>query len=171
MINKENNFIISAFSKHFEIKNHLLKLLEDEELQSDVIDLFNGKPNGFIISKTDYFIEKKQTPEYVKFFWPLMVDHLKFVMESNIETFSNIWIQQYYQNSAHNWHDHPNSTYSAIYYVELDEESPGTLFKINDDLFSPSVSEGDVLIFPSHIFHCSPKNKSKKRKTVIAFNL
>ena len=32
------------------------------------------------------------------------------------------------------------------------------------------VKEGDILIFPSYLYHRSKKNSLEKRKTVIAFN-
>jgi hypothetical protein len=76
------------------------------------------------------------------------------------------------KNNAHDWHIHKKCGWAAVYYVELPEDSKPTLFQTNDGaVIEPNATEGDVIIFPAYLWHCSPKNKDEDTKTVIALNI
>lgn len=84
----------------------------------------------------------------------------------------NYWFQQYTRNKEHSWHYHWSCLFHAIYYVELPEGTPPTLCRAAGGFeYTPNVKEGDILIMPSTIKHCSPVNNSDKRKTIIAVNI
>lgn len=83
----------------------------------------------------------------------------------------NFWFQQYENGDFHNWHVHGNCMFSSVYYVELPEKKLSTTFRVNGKEYQVDVEEGDYLVFPSVIEHCSKENKSKKRKTIISVNL
>ena len=78
----------------------------------------------------------------------------------------NYWFHIYKKNSDYQWHTHGHSNFSAIYYISLPEKKYKTKF-LNMDI---PVKEGDLLIFPSFLAHCSPINKSNKEKVVLSFN-
>ena len=86
----------------------------------------------------------------------------------------NMWFQQYYHNSKHQWHNHGNSNWSAVYYVQMPDDKIKTLLwdyhgdKIVDDI---ELQEGDLFVFPSNVLHCSPPNFTNKVKTIISFNM
>jgi hypothetical protein len=84
----------------------------------------------------------------------------------------NFWFQQYESNDYHSWHNHFQSTYASVYYVELPDASVATEFKnpVTGEIIKPSVKEGDILTFPASIIHRSPPNNSGGRKTIIAIN-
>ena len=43
--------------------------------------------------------------------------------------------------------------------------------KGKETMFTPDVSQGDILLAPSHLYHRSPKNKSDSQKTVFVGNV
>ena len=61
-----------------------------------------------------------------------------------------------------------------IYYVELPEDGPQTVFQNPIDssqTLEVGAKEGQVAIFPAILKHRSPPSTSKGRKTIIATNL
>ena len=83
---------------------------------------------------------------------------------------SGVWFQQYLNGDFHGWHNHPDSIYNSVYYVDLPEGTSKTTFKINNEEVSFDVNEGDVLSFPGYLTHCSKPNETDKMKTVVVFN-
>jgi hypothetical protein len=81
----------------------------------------------------------------------------------------NYWFQQYEAGDFHDWHVH-NIMYAAVVFVELGEGAE-TRFRINGAEHRIPVEEGQILIFPGVVPHCSPPNKTGKRKTAIAINI
>jgi len=162
-------YFIVPLTEHREIKETLLKIINEDEIQGKI-------DTGQNIYKTDYFAQEK-TRLYYKIIMPLIDKSLrKFSdiieydkLDSNP---SVIWYQQYNKLHYHSWHHHGNSRWSIVYYVELADDSPGTQFKdcITSKYISPNVKEGDLLIFPSWMLHRSPPNLSQKRKTIISCN-
>ena len=84
-----------------------------------------------------------------------------------------LWFQQYVQGGYHGWHAH-GSSFTAVYYLELNADAPRT------ELVEPymqgkkivaDVQEGDLLLFPSFVIHRAPKIVSDTRKTIISFNI
>jgi len=80
---------------------------------------------------------------------------------------SNMWFHQYNKGSFFDWHTHPQSNYSAVYYVELPSNELVTeIYGVKH--LTPQ--EGDLLIFPGFLPHRSPINNTDSRKTIISFN-
>ena len=85
---------------------------------------------------------------------------------------THFWYQQYITSNFHGWHIHANHDFSMVYYVELPKDAPATMFRnVKGEEFICNAKEGDLLIFPSNAVHCSPKNESKGRKTIISLNI
>lgn len=85
---------------------------------------------------------------------------------------AEMWFQQYNKDAVHNWHVH-GCNFTAVYYLELPEGVAKTeyLDPCNfKDVKTFDVKEGDIVIFPSFLFHRSPPNESDKRKTIISWN-
>lgn len=83
---------------------------------------------------------------------------------------NNFWFQQYNKGDYHGWHNHAGSTYSSVYYVELPDNT-STTFESNGKEFNIDVKEGDFIVFPSVLRHCSKANKTDETKTVVAMNI
>lgn len=84
------------------------------------------------------------------------------------------WFNQYYPNSGsdHPFHKHENCNLSNVYLIEMGDKNMRTVLQSprTGREIIPNVKEGQILIFPSHILHKSPRNFTNKRKTIIAFN-
>lgn len=109
--------------------------------------------------------------------------------------FSQSWISVKAPGQAHTAHTHPNSLISGVfYYGEQTEETPSMMFhkninnvnahtitpKMVDNMeslkyasysFSVKFAPGLLILFPSHIVHSVPVNKSSKFRHSVAFNI
>jgi hypothetical protein len=106
-------------------------------------------------------------------FLPPVMQHSENLMRSlGGEGFQikNYWFQQYRKGDYHNWHSHPGCMFSSVFYIEL-PEGTATKFKIYGEEHELDVQEGDIVSFPSALFHASLPNQSNHRKTIISFNL
>lgn len=161
-------YIISRFKHHEEFKDKVLKLIENQESVSI-------KEIDESISRADWNIDCHR--KYWDFLFPYIERHMEEVfstLNAQVPKFSNVWFQQYYSADRHGWHVHGDCFWANVYYLELPNGTPPTVFKnINekDQFILPEVTEGDIITFPSLMEHCSPENKSNLRKTVIAFNM
>jgi len=115
---------------------------------------------------------------------PVLIDIIKpylkkFVGDIPI-SFTDMWYQKYYNGSHHNTHNHGALGWSSVVYVEFDPAvhvatrllSPfgnhidGTVME-----YIPKIEEGDMIIFPSSIFHDSGVQWADKRRTIISYNM
>jgi len=81
----------------------------------------------------------------------------------------NYWFQQYESGDYHDWHIH-DVMYAVVVFIEL---APGaeTRFMVQGVEHRVPVEEGQILVFPGVLPHCSPPNNTGKRKTSIALNV
>jgi hypothetical protein len=125
------------------------------------------------ISNGDWYSGRKISRPYFDIIEPSIQNCIIEVskkIKSNPIEIVNFWYQQYGHNDWHDWHHHGNCTFASVYYVELPEKT-STTFDYMGEEFQVDVEEGDYLVFPSYLRHCSKLNKTGKRKTIIAINL
>ena len=126
------------------------------------------------ISNSDWQLNSNYPRQYYDIVRPLVEKRFPEIEEktkSNKIKIENYWFQQYNPGGDyHAWHHHGSSTYSSVFYVELPKGS-STTFDYMGDEFQVDVEEGQYLVFPSYLRHCSKPNKTKERKTIIALNL
>tara|TARA_B100001996_G_C18669827_1_gene596268 strand:+ start:1292 stop:1918 length:627 start_codon:yes stop_codon:yes gene_type:complete len=165
-----NNTMFRVPFKHYSIANwaqrkeNLLKVLPTE---------------GY----TDFFTNKQEgIPDYM--------DTVGEVISECMQDFSNtypvpvmitsVWCERAEQYDAHGPHNHGATGYSCILYVEYDPfvHEPTRFFApfgdpANGDMleYSPKIKEGDLIVFPSFLLHEAPLNKSKKKRTIVSFNI
>jgi|TARA_R100000734_G_C3312114_1_gene103062 hypothetical protein len=154
----------TAIKEHKKNKNKLLKLIEE----TPTSPIKEGRD---IIQKNDFFLPENQNQKYRMTFLKMIEPYLKiisFKLRSDKCSVHNVWFQQYLKNNLHNWHNHPGCQFSNIYYLELPSNEIDTEFLDPDKKFL--IKEGDILTFPSYLYHRSPVNLTNKRKTVIVFN-
>ena len=122
------------------------------------------------ISNQDYLIESEK--RYMDILYPSIQNSLD-ILRCNYGVHLNIdnyWFQQYYTNDNHTYHTHSRCNYSSVYYVEC-PKGMATTFMLRDKVKEIDAEEGDYIIFPSTIPHCSKPNFTNQRKTAIAVNL
>lgn len=86
-------------------------------------------------------------------------------------TLDNVWYQVYHQSDNHDWHVHDRVHIANIIYLQLEDSSLLTQFKINDEIYIPQVEEGDTLTFDPSYLHRSPSNTTNTVKIIISFNV
>ena len=128
------------------------------------------------IINTDWHLDKTYDRSYIKHIEP-HIHNICFDLKNKLGytdtqiELLNYWFQQYKKGDYHTWHNHIKSLFSAVYYVNLQNDNPKTSFKLGNKEFDISVEESEILIFPSFLYHTSKENKSEHTKTIISFNL
>lgn len=165
----EINLPISIYKldKHNNIKKELL----DSINTGYSLCMLDHKDKIF---RTDWNVDSQIERNYLKLFTPCLIDLLTTIKPKYWCTgfqIHNVWFQQYRKDDIHDWHNHPASQFSAVYYLDLKNNLDSTEFYHleNDETFQLDNKEGDIMIFPSFIYHRSPSLKSET-KTVISFN-
>ena len=159
---------IPDFNRH---KNDVLQKIASLGIHSSICD--DQK-----ISNTDWYLQEKVDRSYIQ---PLLNEiqealktlHTKvyaLLPDSSVNfKFNQYWFQQYESGDFHSWHAHDVS-YAGVIFIEL-HEGAETRFLVNGETKTIPVSEGQIILFPAMIPHCSPPNMSGHRKTSIAFNV
>ena len=147
-------------SKKFNLKLlELIKLINNPHLSQDS-DIFN----------TDFFLPQQHERKYLSYFYEIIRPYLnKIALDLNSEKWiiHNTWFQQYLNSNYHDWHTHSGCQFTNVYFVELPDKSLITEIFNNKKI---NLNEGDLLTFPSYLYHRSPINSLNKRKTIISFN-
>lgn len=164
----ETFYIVSNFKEHKKLKKDFLNLINK-------IPLNSYKADREDILHTDWNLPKEYKREYADLFLknisPYMIKIAKKLYSKTCKV-NNIWFQQYKKNNLHNWHNHQQSNYTNIYYLELPNKNMKTqLYDLyNKKILTFNVNEGDLLTFPANMLHRSKKNNSNNRKSIISFN-
>lgn len=163
-------FFVSKLRNHVQIKTRLLERFAKIGFGIDHMT------DDVLISNTDYGREELWL-HYSDIFNSVMEEHIKNILEilnapSKLNVDSCIpWFQQYRKNDTHGWHVHGDCNMASIYYVELPQGTPNTIFSMFGKKFSLNAGEGHIVTFPSMFSHCSPPNLTSNRKTIISFNM
>lgn len=172
-------YFLFPYSKHDEIKEHVIEEIYKEEGVS--INLSNNSVNSTdddLIEKTDYYINyDNKNKTYID----LLINN-NFTDEINMQLQSksisawkliDMWYQVYTTNGRHDWHTHSTCHWSFVYYLQLPPKAKGTMVKdmITQEEIYLNQKEGDIFIFPSQIRHCSPVNFDNNEKIIIAGNI
>lgn len=163
--------IIKPFGYHDQFKDMLLQMIEGEPANT-------VKTEWEQVSRSDYTMGEFTWRPYYRFLHPYLINDLQDIfkeLDFTTDDFRivNYWFQQYHKTDLYSWHRHSHSSWIMVYYLELPKGTPQTQIVDlwdNKTIITADVKEGDILILPGMIKHCSPVNKCNKRKTVIAFN-
>lgn len=181
----------------FQIDNYQQTNLELKEF---IYKLKEKDPNGLEISNaggwhSPYFDIQKN--ELLKKFFGKIKDNLMKIFndhmgwECKLEQIriSNMWSVVNSKNSFNIRHNHPNSIFSAAYYVKTQENAGNIKFfdpkevkvmyhpkiKTQNEFSSHIVKikpeEGKLLLFPSYLHHSVEENLSNEDRIVISFNI
>jgi hypothetical protein len=147
-----------------------------KEINKKLLFLIDKIPNNPLkgrndnISHTDWNLPPELKREYLDYFFEIIEPYMLKIskeFKSKKCEIDNIWFQQYYKSDLHRWHTHAKCHFTNVYFVELPCKSLGTEILDQEKL---DLHEGDLLTFPSYLYHRSPRNLGEKRKTVISFN-
>ena len=101
---------------------------------------------------------------------------------------SESWFNSYNKHDYQEYHIHPNSLYSAVYFLKAPKGSsslilqnpshsskmfvsPNTVYNDNNtSMWNIPAEENKLVIFPSHINHMVPSHQIEEKRISIAFN-
>lgn len=130
---------------------------------------------------TDYHKNSKSGCAYTLDFMNILNDELNDIIRAmgkgiNIQL---LWAQRYAAKQYMAAHNHGNTGYSCVLYADFDAQehtatrffAPFHNFHTGKSLeYTPQVQEGDMIFFPSILFHDAAPNASEKQRTIFSFN-
>ena len=124
-----------------------------------------------------------------KFYNEIIINDMGWKYDPKKVNIEAMWAIINKKGSFNIQHNHPNSYLSAAYYVRLPEKSGGIKFfdpREQKSIRYPNITkygefsastvkidpeEGDLLIFPSYLYHSVSENLSEKSRIIISFNI
>tara|TARA_R110000787_G_C13429912_1_gene445499 strand:- start:1299 stop:1805 length:507 start_codon:yes stop_codon:yes gene_type:complete len=152
------------------------KINNYKEVNKNLLSLINKMPKRKLktryknMSNSDWDIPRDFKRDYLDYFYKIIEPYMGELAKgfnSKKWTINNCWFQQYKKLDNHEWHTHPQTNFTNVYFVELPSKSIGTEVLNTKNL---NLKEGDLLTFPGYFYHRSPVNFTNKRKTIISFN-
>ena len=165
---------VHSLESHSYLKPKILDIIDNYEQVREKRPEGADATTGVVCKKTDFF-----DPEPARYF-PLFFENAHSLFDEICHKYwassfdvDYVWFHQYHFNEYDGWHMHSKSNISMAYLLEIPDLEYGTEFVDiqKNTTFQPKVSEGDVLIFPSHIIHRAPLIRSNIRKTTIGINI
>jgi hypothetical protein len=126
---------------------------------------------------------QKDGKSYIHYLRDLLSPELnEFCREAQVTcSMTDAWFVRYQKDDQQTVHNHRGWGFSGVIYLEYDSNVHTPTFFVapwqdpSTDTTSISVptdvEEGDMIIFPSYTLHFIKPNKSKKRRTVLSFDL
>jgi uncharacterized protein (TIGR02466 family) len=172
--------------------SHVVSWLQSQEMLSEEVDSANYGER----SKNSYILDEPELKD-LKYFILQLVNEYGKLMGFDYESyrFSQSWISFKQPGQHHTIHSHPNSLISGVFYFgePADETSAIKFHKfesgVNVPYLSPKIVKnvkdlkfshkefsikfepGLLLLFPSHLHHSVPLNKTEKTRCSVAFNV
>ena len=87
----------------------------------------------------------------------------------NLDLINN-WAQLYNKNNQHTVHNHPNSVWSGIIYLNPTKASPTIFYDREFKHYIHDFKKNQLLLFPSYIPHEVPKINEDEQRLIISFN-
>ena len=130
----------------------------------------------------DYYSDRGNRRNYTNDIIKVLTDTLKEVTKDlKVENLAiqDCWTVSYKEGGFQSPHAHQESTFSACLYLDLTNNQKGTRFILSNYsaetkgtlLYTPSVEEGSLIVFPSHLLHFTTPNLEEKEKTTICFDI
>ncbi|NBW15932.1 MAG: hypothetical protein EBR82_48905 [Caulobacteraceae bacterium] len=147
----------------------------------EVLRLVNSTINQQGTIYTDYFSDQQQY-SYIKNIEDIFSDEISTICTLLKQPMyvNNCWFEVAKLNNYHGIHNHGSVGYSAVCYMQYKKElhssirlvSPFYNFLTGDCIdYSPEISEGSLICFPSAVLHYTEPNLSDVDRIVVSFNL
>ena len=158
---------VQQMQDHQSVKKVLLEEFEKVDSESRVSNHEN-------ITATDWMYRGGLRNWEVSFKEHLyqVLEELKQPMLADTVSIDSIWFQQYLFKDYHSWHTHSGTNYSSVYFVECPQNMQTEFFDpVNQQIIKDiTVNEGDIITFPSQVYHRSKPNLTEERKTIVSWN-
>ena len=170
-----------------ELENYILNLKKKDEKGTKKSNAGGWHSHNFDINNDN--TAKKFAKIFEEFYKNVIINKMGWKYDSNKVKMEAMWSIINKKGSFNIQHNHPNSYLSAAYYVRHPEKSGNIRFfdpreqknirypkiKKYTDLSAVIIEkdpkEGDLLIFPSYLFHEVGTNLSDQERVVVSFNI
>jgi len=174
--------VISVLDNNFKLTQEEKKVIWKYKLdESDNYHNCYASKSGRILEDRRLKRLKKHCQHYLDLY-------VKDIMKcDNKIQITNSWGNYSFTGNCHRNHRHSNSVLSGIYYVQCNNSIPILQFEsqtsryfleyrveeqtvFNSSTYQIKLEDGMLVIFPSHIWHSVPENKSSNWRISMAFN-
>jgi len=173
---------------------HFSSILPFFYQQEMLNDKESDTPNYGERSKNSYILDEPECIELKNYILELVGEYSYEILGYNYKEykFGQSWVSYKHPEQHHTLHNHPNSLISGVFYFgEITDETPSIRFHNNGfgvntaiikpkmkkeprkylhNHFSINATPGLLLLFPSHLQHSVPLNKSNLTRCSLAFN-
>jgi uncharacterized protein (TIGR02466 family) len=143
--------------------------------------------NGTVQDGNNYVLDKHFSIELKTLLQNQLNVYAKEVFCYDCDVYiTHSWINVNPPKSCHYSHNHVNSIFSGVFYIQVPEDSPGlkiwndrtSMFYITPNKFNSfnshgmliNVKQGDIVLFPSEMQHEVSQNNSSIDRISLAFN-
>lgn len=173
--------LITKYEQDFSRELEYVKGL-DHNLNSLAAQKIYGKQS------TDTFLLDKPELKNIRAFIELQIDfYIKNIMQSsNKLQITQSWTNISEKGRSHHLHYHPNSLISGVFYFQINKNLPPIEFRNkNSELYSLKINKfnnfnsesfllpldsGELILFPSMLYHSVPENFSDIPRISLSFN-
>lgn len=162
-------------------KKDIISIMENESFRSANNNSEISLNLNILKSNKLKFLKK----EIMSCFNDFVNDTLSF--KNNKFKITNSWITKVGQNNLGHSHNHGNSFYSGVFYVDVSNETgkitfinvnksafelkPNEYNNLNSPKWSIQPKNNQVIFFPSEVYHQVEENKSNTIRYSLAFNI
>lgn len=173
----------SVTLKIFPTAVHIVRTSGWDKYKSYLLTAIKDQKDPAYRPRVDYYTDYGQKQSWRKTLWDEFLEPaMKPFIDGTHTKLQDIWAQQYIDQVGFTAHRHQPMGYSCVLYAEFDPKVhwATTLFRPfidpndirnSNEVFTPDVEEGDILIFPSWMMHQAAPSDTKIPRTIVAFNL
>ena len=172
---------------NIELENYILNLKKKDEKGQKKSNAGGWHSHNFDLTNDN--TAKKFAKIFEKFYKKVIIDEMGWKYNSDRVKIEGMWSIINKKGSFNIQHNHPNAYLSSAYYVRHPEKSGSIKFfdpreqksirypkiKKYGELSAATVEiapkEGDLLIFPSYLYHAVAENLSEQDRIIISFNV
>jgi len=182
------HFTLENFKElNLELENFILSLRKNDEKGQKKSNAGGWHSKNFDINKEN--TAKKFATIIQRFVKKVVKDEMGWKYDSNKTIIEAMWSIINKKGSINIQHNHPNAFLSASYYVKFPKNSGNIKFfdpKEQKNIRHPKINkytdisaaiteitpkEGDLLVFPSYLYHAVAENLSEYDRIIISFNV
>tara|TARA_Y100000590_G_scaffold339040_1_gene386440 strand:- start:6395 stop:7003 length:609 start_codon:yes stop_codon:yes gene_type:complete len=182
------HFTLENYEKlNNELEKYILNLKKKDEKGQTKSNAGGWHSDNFDIVNDP--VAKKFANVFEKYYKKVIIDEMGWKYDSNLTKMEAMWSIINKKGSFNIQHNHANAYLSSAYYVRYPENSGVIKFydprdqknirypkiknytELSAQIVEIKPKEGDLLIFPSYLYHSVAKNLSEKDRIIISFNI
>ena len=172
---------------HFKLENYILNLRKKDEKGQKKSNAGGWHSQFFDLNNDN--TAKKFAKIFEEFYKKVIINEMGWKYDSNKVKMEAMWSIINKKGSFNIQHNHPNAYLSSAYYVRYPEKSGSIKFfdpREQKNIRYPKIKnytdisaviteitpkEGDLLIFPSYLYHSVGENLSEDDRIIVSFNI